>query len=438
MYAKSGHLLRKKYLQKKNSEISDRFIPMRSAMNFDFARYMLTGGKSIKEAEDSPSAYQRILAEALDMDRTRILAFKKKPSKPVEFYPSEDPSTSVNPSRSKPPRHIPQRPDRTLDAPEIVGDFYLNVLDWGCNNVLSIALGNCVYLWDASDSSISALVTVDDEIGPVTSVSWAPDGRQLAIGLNNSELELWDPVSNRKLQTLRGHSGRVGSLAWKNDHILTTGGLDGNIVNNDVRIESHVVGTYRGHRYEVCGLKWSNSGQQLASGGSDSLVHIWDWSMASSNSPRQWLHRLEDHTAAVKAISWCPFQSNLLATGGGAADGTIKFWNSHTGACLNSVETGSQISALLWSKNERELLSSHGLPGNQLTLWKYPSLIKMAELFSHTSTVLHMAQSPNGCTVASAEEDETLKLWNVFGVPKAPRERQSKPVSRLNFIRVAP
>jgi cell division cycle protein 20 (cofactor of APC complex) len=195
-----------------------------------------------------------------------------------------------------------------------------------------------------------------------------------------------------QLRSLRGgHRSRVGTLAW-NNHILTTGGMDGLIINNDVRIRDHIVETYRGHSQEVCGLKWSASGQQLASGGNDNLLHIWDRSTASSNSATQWLHRLEDHTSAVKALAWCPFQSNLLASGGGGGDRCIKFWNTHTGACLNSVDTGSQVCSLLWSKNERELLSSHGFTQNQLILWKYPSMVKMAELNGHTSRVLYMAQ----------------------------------------------
>ena len=168
--------------------------------------------------------------------------------------------------------------------------------------------------------------------------------------------------------------------------------MDGKIINNDVRVHSHIVATFRGHRQEVCGLKWSTSGQQLASGGNDNLLYIWDRSMASMHSRSQWLHRLEDHTAAVKALAWCPFQRNLLASGGGGSDGCIKFWNTHTGACLNSVDTGSQVCALLWNKNERELLSSHGFMQNQMTLWMYPSMVKIAELTGHTSRVLFMAQ----------------------------------------------
>ena len=93
------------------------------------------------------------------------------------------------------------------------------------------------------------------------------------------------------------------------------------------------------------------SGQQLASGGNDNLLHIWDIAAsgrAAVPGQNTYLHRFEDHMAAVKALAWCPFQSNVLASGGGGGDRCIKFWNTHTGACLNSVDTGSQVSLSLY------------------------------------------------------------------------------------------
>jgi cell division cycle protein 20 (cofactor of APC complex) len=90
-----------------------------------------------------------------------------------------------------------------LDAPYIVDDFCLNLLDWGSTNVISIALENSVYLWNASNSSSSELVTVDDEDGPVTSVSWAPDGRHLAVGLNNSLVQIWDATATKQVNIIK-------------------------------------------------------------------------------------------------------------------------------------------------------------------------------------------------------------------------------------------
>ncbi|KAM3295990.1 hypothetical protein ACQJBY_038357 [Aegilops geniculata] len=422
----------------------DRFIPNRSAMDMDMAHYLLTEPRKDKEnAAPSPAkeAYRRLLPKKLFNNHTRILAFQNRLPEPANNFLAElrADAASIQDKPAKQRRYIPQSPERMLDAPGLVDNYYLNLLDWGSANVLSIALGNTVYLWDASSGSTSELVTVEEDDGPVTSVSWAPDGRHIAIGLDSSAVQLWDSSSNRLRRTLQGvHESRVGSLAW-NNNILTAGDMDGKIVNNDMRIRNHAVQTYHGHKQEVCGLKWSGSGKKLASGGNDNLLHIWDVSMASSaqsTGRTQWLHRLDDHLAAVKALAWCPFQSNLLASGAGVGDRCIKFWNTHTGACLNSVDTGSQVCALLWNKNDRELLSSHGFTQNQLTLWKYPSMVKMAELNGHTYPVLYMAQSPDGCTVASAAADEALRIWNVFGTSDAPKATVYRgTINSYNHIR---
>ncbi|CAO2821472.1 unnamed protein product [Amaranthus hypochondriacus] len=427
------------FRRKNCNENLDRFIPNRSAMDFDYAHYMLTDGRKDKKnpAPTSPSkvAYQKQLKEIFQKNRTRILEFKNKPHSPVEFMPQE--YAPVQPSKPiKPRRHIPQNSVRTLDCPDLLDNYYTNLLDWSGSNVIAVALGTTVYFWDASSGSISEPVTVDDEKGPITSVNWAPDGIHIAVGLINTEVQLWDYSVNRLLRTFRGiHDFYVGSLAW-NNNILTTGSMDSKIINNDVRTRDHIMGVYRGHQQGVCGLKWSASGQQLASGGNDNLLHIWDIS-ASSNTSSQYLHRITDHAAAVRALTWCPFQRNLLASGGGLADGCIKFWNTHTGACLKSVDTGSQVCSLLWSQNERELLSSHGYTDNQLILWKYPSMVKMAERAGHRSRALFMAQSPDGCTVASAG-DEILRFWNMFGTPevaKAARKRDPEPFAYVSRIR---
>ncbi|XP_051202889.1 cell division cycle 20.2, cofactor of APC complex [Lolium perenne] len=402
----------------------DRFIPCRGTEeDRDIARYLLTEKENAATAPSpSKGAYRELLAEKMLGNRTRIFSFRNKPPpQPDSLLANDAASIHANPAKKR--RCIPQTPDRILDAPDLADDYRVNLLDWGRRNVLSIALGNRICLLDVSSGSISELATVHEDDGPVTSVSWAPDGRHIAVGLASSVVQLWDSSTSRLLRTLEGvHESGVGSMAWRDNKVLTSGDIYGKIVNNDMRIRNHAAQTYCGHTKGVCGLKWSGSGNQLASGGSDDLLFLWDVAMASSvGSPghrTQWLHRLEDHSAAVRGLAWCPFQSNVLASGGGTDDRCIKFWNTQTGACLNSVDTGAQVCALLWSKNDRELLSSHGYNQNELTLWKYPAMVKMAELTGHTSRVLFMSQSPDGCTVASAAADERLCFWNVFGISK--------------------
>ena len=56
------------------------------------------------------------------------------------------------------------------------------------------------------------------------------------------------------------------------------------------------------------------------------------------------LQRYSDHSAAIKALTWSPHQHGILASGGGTADKTIRFWNTLTGQPLQSIDTGSQVS----------------------------------------------------------------------------------------------
>lgn len=111
-----------------------------------------------------------------------------------------------------------------------------------------------------------------------------------------------------------------------------------------VRSFSQSKSYFQGHTQEVCGLRWSSSGNFLASGGNDNIVHVWESSKMGSS---KFLHRFTDHSAAVRALAWCPFQSHRLASGGGTLDQCIKIWNTQLGKCIKSTITGAQASLSL-------------------------------------------------------------------------------------------
>ena len=115
-----------------------------------------------------------------------------------------------------------------------------------------------------------------------------------------------------------------------------------------------------------------------------------------------------------QALAWCPFEKNLLATGSGTADRRIRFYNTLAGNIVNEIDTQSQVCSLQWSKTEKEIISGHGFSQNQLTVWKYPTMVKVAELTGHTSRILHTAISADGTTVCSAGADETLRFWKIW------------------------
>ncbi|KAI4118268.1 MAG: hypothetical protein LQ345_001655 [Seirophora villosa] len=308
-------------------------------------------------------------------------------------------------SPKKQPRAVSKVPFKVLDAPDLADDFYLNLVDWGSSNILGVGLGPCVFMWNSTSGKVTKLCDLQDDI--VTSVSWIQRGSHIAIGTNRGLVQIWDAERCRRLRTMTGHSARAGALAW-NDHILTSGSRDRSILHRDVRQPEQWLRRLSGHKQEVCGLRWNGEDGQLASGGNDNKLMVWDKLNATP------LYKFSEHAAAVKAIAWSPHQHHLLASGGGTADRRIKFWNTQTGTCINEIDTGSQVCNLAWSKNSNELVSTHGFSQNQIVLWKYPSMTQVASLTGHTYRVLYLAMSPDGQTVVTGAGDETLRFWKCF------------------------
>jgi cell division cycle protein 20 (cofactor of APC complex) len=409
----------------------DRFISSRK--NMEFSRYKIH--KTGDEENSIPcQEYSNLLDQRMfdgNLQQAKILSLSNKAPTPQAGYQNNlrvlystnkiggGAQSAHFAQAKKHHRHISQTPERILDAPGILDDFYLNLLDWSSQNCIAVALGDTVYLWNAESGSITKLMQTTEPNNYITSLAWIQDGNFLGVGTNYCATQIYDVQKQRQVRSMDGHTARVSSLAW-NQHILSSGSRDKLIVNHDVRIREHKISTLAGHDQEVCGLKWNEAGTQLASGGNDNILNVWD---AGSELPK---FRLSQHNAAVKALAWCPWQTNLLASGGGTADRKLCFWNTSTGALLNSIDTKSQVCAIQWSKHDRELVSSHGFSQNQLCVWKYPSLVKIAELTGHESRVLHLASSPDGSTVVSGAGDETLRFWKVFSNASESKEATNK------------
>ncbi|EDV31376.1 uncharacterized protein Dana_GF14581 [Drosophila ananassae] len=415
----------------------DRFIPNRAATNFELAHFLVTkdaGDKSDEEndkattsnsnqANVQASAHkgerQKLISEVAQVGENtgggRILCYQNKaPAAPETHnnplkvvYSIKTPISTKSGSR-----YIPTTSERILDAPDFINDYYLNLMDWSGDNIVAVALGSCVYLWNASSGNIEQL-TEFEEGDYAGSLSWIQEGQILAIGNSTGAVELWDCSKVKRLRVMDGHSARVGSLAW-NSFLVSSGSRDGTIIHHDVRSREHKISSLAGHTQEVCGLKWSTDFKYLASGGNDNLVNVWALASSGVGTASEPLHKFNEHQAAVRALAWCPWQPSTLASGGGTADRCIKFWNVNNGSLMKSVDSKSQVCSLLFSRHYKELISAHGFANNQLTIWKYPTMVKQADLTGHTSRVLQMAMSPDGSTVISAGADETLRLWNCF------------------------
>ena len=322
-------------------------------------------------------------------------------------------------------RQIAKVPYRVLDAPSLADDFYYDLIDWSSTDILAVALGKSAFLTDNNTGDVMHLCDTENEY---TSLSWVGTGSHLAVGQGNGLVEIYDVIKKKCIRTLSGHLDRVACLSW-NGHILSSGSRDRKILHRDVRMADPFFEQIGTHTQEVCGLKWNVNDNKLASGGNDNVVCVFD---GTSNTPTL---KLEEHTAAVKAIAWSPHKRGILATGGGTADRRLKIWNVNTSTKLNDVDTGSQVCNMIWSKNTNEIVTSHGYSKYNLTLWNYPTMEPISILKGHSFRVLHLTLSADGTTVVSGAGDETLRYWKLFDKPKTQNQQESIIFDAFNQIR---
>ena len=135
----------------------DRFIPARSGIDFENAAFALAkengssageGGQADGPSSPSKEDYQKALAASLSVSEGRILAFKQKAPAAPEGY-ENGLKTLYNQNLGPAPakkafRHVPTTQERILDAPELMDDYYLNLLDWSCQNLVRMPPPPCV------------------------------------------------------------------------------------------------------------------------------------------------------------------------------------------------------------------------------------------------------------------------------------------------------
>ena len=108
------------------------------------------------------------------------------------------------------------------------------------------------------------------------SLAFSPDGRTLATGSNDGQIQLWEVNTGRKRSTLKGHVGTVDELTFSsNGKFLASGSRDGPIIIRNANTGKRI-GTLKGHARGINALTFSPDNQTLASGCGDGVVFLWD------------------------------------------------------------------------------------------------------------------------------------------------------------------
>ncbi|CAD26295.1 similarity to CDC20 (WD-repeat protein) [Encephalitozoon cuniculi GB-M1] len=325
-------------------------------------------------------------------------------------YPlGENPYLSTVEGRNLGPKIIIQ-PYRQLKTKSLPDDFYSSLIDWSGENVFFTADGG-LFVHNFFSSKTLQICSLNS-FG-VTSVKCNPTTGSIALGTSVGVMLSLD-IGSLKMARYPFHKSRIGVIESESTNVIT-GSRDRKIKITDLRSEK-AVATILHHRQEVCGLSISKDLRFLASGGNDNRLYIYDYRNLSHP-----LKQCSNHKAAVKAMSWSPLSPNLLISGGGTADKTVKLWDvnminsSRSSSCLvRSVDYGSQICNLKWLKSNK-ILSTHGYSKDDIRLSQMSSFKIERYFLGHKNRVIHFSCSDDEKYFVSGSSDSNINFWELDG-----------------------
>ena len=270
------------------------------------------------------------------------------------------------------------------------------------NQIASVGADGKLRLWDVP----TATRQQKGHTKPVAAVALSPNGLIAATG-GGASLRLWKLADGADVWTI-GHPSAVTSIAWKGDNAqVATGGAD-NVIRIWNVADGKMLAEYKGHTGAVTGMAWTPDNNGLVSGSADKSIKIWSLLPADKEKPD--MQTVTGHAQGITSLALTG-AGNVIVTG--SSDGTVKLWNRADGKETRNIVHATPVSCVAASPDGKFI--AVGGQDKLVKLYNPANGTVTATLAGHQAAVTSVSISRDNLRVIAGSSDGSVRAWDLMG-----------------------